>query len=143
MNYSSTWRITNIIIDCSILTLSSVSVFISVGIFGFIVYHLIKKRNSPNRVALLLTANIHLALLFSSIMFVDQYARVLPEHLYSLISLNDGIFCQIRGYFHWVAICGIFYSNIFQAIYRLCRVVFYTKKSLQSFEFYQIIIIIQ
>lgn len=140
---SSTHRITNIIIDSTILTTSSISVCISTGMFGFILYHVIKTKKSPNRVALLLTANIYLALLFSSTMFVEQFVRVLPAHLYSFASLNDGIKCQIRGYFHWVAICGIFYSNILQAIYRLCRVVFYTKQRLQSFQFYQIMIIVQ
>jgi len=42
-----------------------------------------------------------------------------------------------------VSVSAIFYSNALQAIYRLCRIVFYTRQSLQSFQLYKIIIIIQ
>ena len=140
---SSTQQVTNIILTSSIITLSSISICISTGVLGFIIYHLFKTRNSPNRVVLLLTANMYLALVFSCILTLQQYAHVLPEYLYQLMSLNDGIYCQIRAYFQWVSICGIFYSNSLQSIYRLCRIVFHTKQSLQSFQLYQILIIIQ
>jgi hypothetical protein len=140
---SSTSHISNIIIDCSIIALSSGSICISIGVFGFIIYHLTKTRNSPHRVALLLTANMYFAILLSCILLLKEYARVLPGHLYSLITLNDGIYCQIRVYFLWSSNCAMYYSNTLQSIYRLCRVVFYTKQSLQSFQLYQILIIIQ
>jgi len=140
---SSTLRIPYIIIDSSIITLSLGSICISAGIFIFITYHLIKKRNSPNRVALILAANVYLAILISCILLLAQYIRAFQGHIYSLISLNDGIYCQLRAYFLEVSISGVYYSNSLQAIFRLCRVVFYTRKSLQSFRLYQILIIIQ
>jgi hypothetical protein len=133
----------NIIIDYSIIIFSSISICISTGMFAFIVYHLVKTRNSPNRVALLLTGNMYLSILMSCIILLDEYVRVLPGHIYSLISLNDGIYCQILAYLKVVSVSAIFYSNTLQAIYRLCRIVFYTRQSLQSFQLYKIMIIIQ
>lgn len=132
-----------LMVDYWILATSSIDVLLSSGLFVLLIYHVVKDRNSPNRVALLLTANIYLALAYSSNMFVDQYIHVLTAHLYSFTSLNDGIFCQIRGYLHWVPLCAIFYSNLLQAIHRLCRIVFHTKLFYQSFQFYQILIVIQ
>jgi len=111
--------------------------------FGLLIYYFLRSRNSQNQIALLLTANIYLALMFFSEMFLNHYARVLPAYLYSFISLNNGIYGQIRDYLHWVLLCPIFYSDLLQVIHRLCRVVFYAKSSYQSLKFYQILIVFQ
>ncbi|CAF1029813.1 unnamed protein product [Adineta steineri] len=140
---SSTHRLANIIIDCSIITLTSISICISTGIFSFIIYHVIKFKNSPHRVALLLTANIYFAILFSCVLLLKEYIHVLSGHVYSMNSFNNGIYCQLRAYFLWSSNCTIYYSNTLQSIYRLCRVIFYRKQSLQSFQLYQILILIQ
>lgn len=100
-------------------------------------------RNSSHRVALLLTANMYFALLFSGISSLELFVHVLPGHLYLLSSLNDGISCPMRAYFQWVSVCVVCYSNTLQAIYRLCRVIFHRQKSLQSIQLYKILIIIQ
>ncbi len=142
MNLSAQQTV-NVIIDSLIITSSSVSVCISFGMFGFIVYHLIKTRNSPHCVALLLTANMYLALLFTSILSLVEKSCILPKHLYALITSDNGTYCQIRGYLSWVLLCAIYYSNSLQEIYRLCRVIFHTRRSLQSFRLYQMLIIIQ
>ncbi len=143
MNSSTTHRTENIIIDYFIITLTSINVGISSVLFGLITYHMIKIKNSPNQISLLLTANTYLAILFSCILLLKEYIRILPGHLYSLDSLNDGIYCQIRAYFLWTSYCTIFYSTALQSIYRLCRVVFYTKQSLQSIQLYKLLILIQ
>ncbi|CAF0963939.1 unnamed protein product [Adineta steineri] len=140
---SSIHQLTNLIIDTSIIVMSSLTICLSFGIFCFILYHLIKRKHSANRVALLLIGNMYLTLLIFCILLLEQYTRVIQGHLYLLISLNDGIYCQFRAYFVLVSICTIFYSNTLQAIYRLCRVVFHTRQSLQSFRLYQILILIQ
>jgi hypothetical protein len=63
----STQRLTNLINDYSILVFSSLSILITITIFVFIVYHLIKRKNSPHRVALLLTGNMYFAYYFYSL----------------------------------------------------------------------------
>ncbi|UJR20220.1 hypothetical protein I4U23_023351 [Adineta vaga] len=86
---------------------------------------------------------MYLTLLIFCILLLEQYIRVIHGHIYSLISLDDGIYCRFRAYLVLVSICTIFYSNTLQAMYRLCRVVFYLRPSLQSFQLYQILILIQ
>ncbi|UJR11234.1 hypothetical protein I4U23_015416 [Adineta vaga] len=120
-------QIPNIIIDCSIITGSSITICVSLAIFQLICYDLIKQKTSLDRVALLLTANVYLSLFFFS----------------ALVLEHDGIYCQFRSYLPWVSICGIMYSNTLQGIYRLCRIVFHTKQMLQSFHFYMKMIVIQ
>ncbi|CAF0866170.1 unnamed protein product [Adineta steineri] len=140
---SSTNRIGNIIIDCSIISLTSISICISTVVFGFIVYYLIKIKNSPNQLALLLTGNVYLSILFSCILLLKEYIHVLPGHIYSINSLNDGIYCEVRAYFLWASNCTIYYSTTLQSFHRLCRIVFHNRRSLQSIKFYQILILIQ
>jgi hypothetical protein len=143
MNFS-TRQSANVIIDSVIITLSSASVCISFGMFGFIVYHLIKRTNSSQCVALLLTANMYFALLLTSILSFIEKSFILPKHLYALILTSyDGTYCQIRGYLAWTLLCAIYYSNSLQAIYRLCRIIFHRKRALQSIRLYYILVIIQ
>ena len=140
---SSTQETRKIIIDYSIIILALINICISTGLFTCLMYHVIKTRNSPNRVILLLIANMYLALLFCGIMCIIQYFYPLPSQLYLLVSLNDEIYCQIRTYLQLVSVCTIYYSHSIQAIYCLCRIVFYTKRSLQSFRLYKNFVIIQ
>ena len=140
---SSTQQLANTVIDSLIIAVSSANIFMFMGIFGYVVYHLSKTRNTPNQVALLLTANMYLVMLVFSILLLDQHARALLGHLHSLLSLNDKIYCQIRAYFLLVSVSAIFCSNALQAVYRLCRVIFYTKRSLLSFQLYKLLIILQ
>jgi hypothetical protein len=86
---------------------------------------------------------MYLAILVFSILLLRQYAAVLSNHLYASVSLDDGLSCQLLAYFQLVSICAIFYANTLQAIYRLCRVVWYTRPSLQSFRLYQICVVLQ
>ena len=134
---SSTYYTLNIVID------SSINICLSTSLFIFIIYHVIKTKNSPNRVALYLTANMYLALVFSAISILEQYTHVLSKHLYTMIPPSNGITCQIAAYFQWVSVCAVYYSNSLQAVYRLCRVVFHQKQSLQSYKLYLILTIIQ
>ena len=76
-------------------------------------------------------------------MSLQQYIYILPGHIYSLASLDDGIYCQIRAYIQWVSMPTVYYSNALQAIHRCCQIVFYTKKSLQTFQLYIFMIVIQ
>lgn len=140
---SSLQRVESIVINSTTIALSSISLCVSIGMFLFISFHLRKMKTSPNRVALLLTTNMYLAMLLFSLLLLEQTVRSLIGCVYSLASLNDGIYCQLRAYFLLVFICNIYYANTLQAIYRLCRIIFYQNQSLQSFKLYQILIMIQ
>ena len=139
----STDRLINLIIDSSILSLSSASILISFIIIVFIVHHLIKTKTSPHRVALLLTGNMYFALLLFFILIIDTFKVTLDGHIYRNFPSQDDQLCRVRSYLITIVICAIFYSNALQAIYRLCRVVFYRRKKFQSFRIYIVGIILQ
>jgi hypothetical protein len=50
-------------------------------------------------------------------------------------------FCYTWGLFYDIFECSIYYSYCLQAIYRLCRIVFYKKKFLLSYSLYVILIL--
>lgn len=144
MNFTSQHTTFNLIIDCSILIFSSIGFCSSLFIFMFICHYIIiKRRNSSNRVALLLTANVYLSIILNSIFYLEQFVRIFRFHWHSIEFLRDQTDCQLRAYFQFVAYCGVFYSNTLQSIYRLCRIVYHTRASLQSFKLYRILVLIQ
>lgn len=104
---------------------------------------MIKTKNSSHHIPLLLTANLYLFICLFSISILDVYACSLNKRLYETSSVDDDLFCRLRGYFSMVAIGGIFYSNMLQAIFRLCRIVFHTQPLLQKFKLYCIMVIVQ
>lgn len=136
-------RLINITIDCIIIGFSSISSLISITMFTFIIYNLIKRRTNPNRIALLLTANMYLSLILFFILIIITYKITLEGHINIDYKTQNNFSCRIRAYLLTVFICAIFYSNTLQAIYRLCRVVFYTRKIFQSFQIYLIGILFQ
>jgi hypothetical protein len=73
---------------------------------------------------------------------LDIYCYTLYGHLHPGVSFN-GQWCHVKAYLFYVSGCGFFYSYLLQAIYRLCRIVFYTKPSLQSFKLYVYGIVLQ
>ena len=89
----------------------------------------------------MLTCNVYFALLVFSLLLAEQYVHVFIGHRYSFLRYNDGVDCPTRAYLQLVSICTIFYSNTLQAIYRLCRVVFYTRPALRSVRLYRIVIV--
>ncbi len=115
MNCSTQFLI-NLIIDCSIISCSSASIFISFIIIIFIVYHLIKTETSPQRITLLLTGNMYFALLLFFILIIDIFKITFEGHIYPDFPSQNN---------------------------RLCRVVFYTRKKFQSFQIYIIGIVLQ
>ena len=142
MNSSTQQRLANIIIDSSIITISSVNVCLSIGLFGLISCSLFKRKHALNQVALLLTANLYLAMFIFSVLLLDQHIYALLGRLSSFPPFTNRIRCQTRAYLLLVSVSGIYYSNAIQSIYRLCRVVFYTNRSLQSIHLYTILVII-
>jgi hypothetical protein len=140
---NSTQRVVNIIIDSSIIGFSIASILISSIMLIFIIYHLIKRKKSPHQVALLLTGNMYFALSLFFIWIIITFQITLEGHIDPDFPSHDNQLCRIHSYFVTVIICAVFYSNTLQAIYRLCRVVVYTRKRFQSFQVYVIAIVLQ
>ncbi|UJR20206.1 hypothetical protein I4U23_023337 [Adineta vaga] len=143
MNSSSEYTLITILIDSSTIILSSISLCLAILLFCFIIYHLLKKPRSPHYVALLLINNMFLALILFFILIIDMYGRMLYGHLYLKFPWINQIHCQIQAYLVLVSMGSIFYSNMLQAIYRLCRVIFHTYRFYQSIQFNFVMIIIQ
>ncbi|CAF1349806.1 unnamed protein product [Adineta steineri] len=55
----------------------------------------------------------------------------------------DNVWCKIRAYLVFVGYCMFFNTFVLQAMFRLFRIAFYRRKSLQSREFFIIAFIIQ
>ncbi|CAF4335009.1 unnamed protein product, partial [Adineta steineri] len=55
----------------------------------------------------------------------------------------DNAWCKIRAYLVFVGYCMFFNTFVLQAMFRLFRIAFYRRKSLQSREFFIIAFIIQ
>jgi hypothetical protein len=126
-------RIVNIILDLLIIICAALAVLISILMIWIMVFHLSPRRTGQT--AHLLCINMYISLLIGCAIMLDIYCYTLYGHLHPNISF-DGQWCYIKAYLFYVSGSSFFYSYLLQAIYRLCRIVFYTKPSLQSFNFY-------
>ncbi|CAF0929913.1 unnamed protein product [Adineta ricciae] len=86
---------------------------------------------------------MYLSIILSCVLLLKEYIRILPGHLFSLDTLDDGILCQIRAYFLWTSNCTIYYSIMLQSLYRLCRILYHTKQRFLSLRFYELLILLQ
>ena len=108
-------------------------------IFAFILSIGIKFRRDRGDISLMLTCNTCLAALLTC----------LTACVMTCSSLSNGFmvfnldFCRIWGLCYDIAHCSIYHSYYLQAFYRLCRVVFYKKRSLQTYTLYLILIVSQ
>ncbi|CAF2641300.1 unnamed protein product [Rotaria sp. Silwood2] len=132
--------IVNIIFDA--LTIGSAAISILISISMIVIMLLYKLSINRDRTVDLLSFNMYVSLLFGCAIMLDIYCYTLYGHLHGNISF-DGEWCYIKAYLFHVSGCAFFYSYLLQAIYRLCRIVFYTTPSLQSFKLYIYGIIIQ
>lgn len=132
-----------IVLDSLVIFSSIIGILSSFSMMIFIVYHITKRKNSPNRVPLFLTSNMYLSIFFFCTCILDIHGRSLSKRLYASPSVHDDLFCRIRAHLTSIAGGGMFYSNMLQALFRLCRVIFYTRRNLQQFSLYRIMIIIQ
>ena len=130
----------NIILDCLILVHAFIVILICIGMILIILFH--KSTIKTDRAAHLLSINMYVSLLIGCTIMFDIYSYTLYGHIYGDISF-DGKWCYIKAYFFYVSGCGFFYSYLLQAIYRLCRIVFYRNSTFQSCRCYVYGIVIQ
>ena len=95
-----------------------------------------------DNVPILLTSNTYFTILLGTSMMIIIYSLSIHNDLNSSLSYDDYT-CQLRGYFIHVFICAFYYSCLFQATFRLFRIIFYTKPQLQTHYYFFIGMFIQ
>lgn len=133
-------QVTNIILDSLIIVSAAVAVFVSITMVLIMILY--KSTIRGDQTAHLLICNMYVSHGIGCAIALDIYCYTLYGHLYVDVSF-DGQWCHIKAYFFYVRGCGFFYSYLLQAIYRLCRIVFYRKPILQSYKLYVYGIFIQ
>jgi hypothetical protein len=126
-------QIVNIILDLLIILCAAFAVLISILIICIMLFH--QRPSSTDRTAHLLCINMYISLGIGCALMLEMYCYTLYGHLHPNISFNNR-WCYIKSYLFYVSGCSFFYSYLLQAIYRLCRIVFYTKSFLQSLNLY-------
>jgi hypothetical protein len=104
-------------------------IFIAFAIFLLICIIIFKSRNEWEDVSLLLICNTCVTVLLTCItLFIMTISNLSTGFL--IYNLD---FCYAWSLFYDMFECSIYYSYCLQAMYRLCRVVFYKKKSQASY----------
>ena len=114
-------------------------VYIAILIYLVIFVCLFKLRRELRNIALLLTCHTCL----SAFLVCLTVVMMVSSNLFSGFLLYNMKFCNAWGLFYDIFECGIYYSYCLQAIYRLCRIVFYKKRYLLSYSLYLILILVQ
>lgn len=121
------------------ILISSFGVLLALG-FLFLLF--ISNGSSFTDISILLTYNTYLALLMCCISLLIFHAHTLYRTLNPL-ALVATPWCHISFYFGFSALCALYFSYVLQAFFRLLRIAFYRKRSVQSFRFFFIFIVIQ
>ncbi|CAF1049447.1 unnamed protein product [Adineta ricciae] len=130
----------NVVLDILIIVFASLTILVSVLMTFIILF-----RQSPtrsDRIAHLLCMNMYISLFIGCAFGLEMYCYTLYGHLHPGVSF-DGDWCHYKAYLFYVSGCSFFYSYLLQAVYRLCRIVFYRKQFLQSSVIYFVGIILQ
>ncbi|CAF0859062.1 unnamed protein product [Rotaria sordida] len=98
-----------------------------------------KCRQELHDASLILTCNSCFAALLTCVTMLIMTS----SNLFTGFLIYNLKFCMAWGLFYDIFECVIYYSYCLQAFYRLCRIVFYTKKFLTSFSLHFILIICQ
>lgn len=100
-----------------------------------ILFFIYKSRRELRDVALLLTFHTCLCALFLCL----TVSIMICSNLFGGFLLHDMNFCHIWGLIYDIFECHIYYGYCLQAIYRLCRIVFYKKRKLLNMKLYLIL----
>jgi hypothetical protein len=112
---------------------------IATSVFSFILILGMKFCQNRGDISLMLTYNTCLAALLTCL---TAFVMISSNLSNGFLAFNLD-FCQIWGLLYDIAQCSIYHSYYLQALYRLCRVVFHKKRSLQSFSLYLVLIVSQ
>lgn len=114
-------------------------IYIAIGIYLMIFYLSYRTRREMHDVSLFLTCYTSIcAFLVCLTAFV-----MVTSNLFSGFLLVNMTFCYIWGLFYDIFECSVYYSYCLQAIYRLCRIIFYRKRYLLSYRLYSFLILAQ
>lgn len=114
-------------------------IFVAIFLYLLIFLMVYRSRRELKDISLLLTCNTCLAALLTCL----TVAVMISSNLFTGFLLVDMKFCFGWGLFYDIFECSIYHSYCLQAFYRLCRVVFYKKKFLLSYNLYLILIFVQ
>lgn len=114
------------------------------GIISITILVRIFKRLHPSitNISVLLTCNTYFTIILFCLALLNARIYSLYGHLHPSISLYS-LSCKMRAYIRYVCFCAFYYSFVLQAIFRLFRVVFYKKRSLQQFYVFIIAVFLQ
>ena len=131
---------TNVVLDVLILVSALICMLASIFVILIMIFG--KSTIPTHRTARLLSMNMYVSLFVGCGIMFNIYCYTLYGHLHPDVSF-DGPWCHLTAYFLYVSGCAFFYSYLLQAIYRLCRIVFYRKLALQSYRLYIYGVVIQ
>ena len=114
-------------------------VFGAISLYVLIFAMVLRSRRDLKDISLLLTCNTCLAALLTCLSVSIQ----ISSNLFGGFLLVNMNFCFAWGLFYDIFECAIYHSYCLQAFYRLCRVVFYKKRSLLSYNLYLLLILVQ
>jgi hypothetical protein len=114
-------------------------IFLATFVYLLIFLMVYRCRRELKDISLLLTCNTCLAGLLTCL----TVSVMISSNLFAGFLLVDMKFCFAWGLFYDIFECSIYHSYCLQAFYRLCRVVFYTKRFLLSYNLYLILIVVQ
>lgn len=117
--------------------LSICFIFISILIFFFIFFLIYKSRQELQDVSILLICNSCLASLLTCL----TIGLMISSNLKTKFLIKNLRLCYACGLLYDIFECSIYYSYCIQAIYRLCRIIFYHQTFMISYIFYIILTI--
>ncbi len=113
--------------------------YIAILIYLLIFFIVLKSHRELRDVSLLLTCNTAV----SAFLTCSASCVMISSNLFTGFLTYNMSFCIAWGLLYDIFECSIYFSYCLQAIYRLCRVVFYKKRFLLSRPLYIILIIVQ
>ena len=129
----NSWVISNILLNLLTFINSSVAIVLCLFIVILIIFFHRGARSAP----LLLASYTACTLLMSGSMLASMSASSLLGFSGVVLSQHGlGPWCYWRGFFIHGFFCTLYDSYILQAIYRLCRVVFYRHQGFHDFSLY-------
>ncbi|CAF1194121.1 unnamed protein product [Adineta ricciae] len=106
--------------------------FVAVFVFFFIIILGVLCRRDMRDISLVLTYNTCFAALLTCLTVLIMNTSNLSS---GFLTFNFD-FCRVWGLIYDMCQCSIYHSFYLQAFYRLCRVIFYKKKSLLSYSLF-------
>ncbi|CAF1084821.1 unnamed protein product [Adineta steineri] len=117
------------------LALISIIIFF----FIFIIFAQIIREERASDVSIILVLNT----CFASVLTSFAVVVMVSSNIFSPFLLINPSFCNVFGLLYDIFECSIYYSYCLQAFYRLCRVIYYKKKILLSYDLYKVLVLVQ